>query len=376
VAFNRDLFSEPQTSSTGPLGWVEPSVHWFTESTRPEAVASRRNVNRWYADFPDPDGRLGARLRSEVNADHYQSLDELYLHFLLTRRHTDVRYEEGGVGPDFRLYDKGKLIAGVEVASLFQQSEWTVEQARHSRLADAVNMRLLPTAGYFVDFQFEAAPQDPAPRHFVGWLRREVDRLPPHHQLALGADQSGNVPTAIYVKDEVRIRVRFIPMRAGAQALTDPDARIVGMGPAVGGMVLAASRLKERIGAKAGGRYDLGDSPFLVAVGVHDTVCSDDQVVEGLYGGESVVLASGDLIRRNDGLFGIDAGKPSGRQSRLSAVAIISMFRAWKPDETDVALLRNPYASRPWPGNGLPATREFGVVDSCAAQLTLGWKQT
>ena len=105
------LFGDPDEERVTPLGRVEPAVHWLTESTRPEAAASRQTVNRWYASFPDADGTFGERLRSEADVDHHQALDELHVHHLLTRHHDDVRYEEGGVGPDFRIYDGGICVA-------------------------------------------------------------------------------------------------------------------------------------------------------------------------------------------------------------------------------------------------------------------------
>ena len=110
-----DLFAEPSVARTLALGRVEPAVHWFTESTRAEASASRETVNRWYREIDDADGRFAQRLRSEIDVDHYQALDELHIHHLLRTRHEDVRYEEGGVGPDFRVYDAGTCVGAVEV---------------------------------------------------------------------------------------------------------------------------------------------------------------------------------------------------------------------------------------------------------------------
>lgn len=61
-------------------------------------------VNRWYSAFPDSDGSFARRIKSEKDTEHYQALDELYVHDLLHQQHDDVRYEEGSIGPDFRLY--------------------------------------------------------------------------------------------------------------------------------------------------------------------------------------------------------------------------------------------------------------------------------
>lgn len=247
------LFAEPESERTRPLGWLEPAVHWLTESTRPEAVASRTTINAWYEGFPDPDGRFAARLRSEVDVDYYQVLDELYVHHLLKQRHDDVRYEEGDVGPDFRVYRDGDRIAGVEVLSLFQPKDWTDDQRQHARIADDLCARVPPTAGYFVDLRLVQADRDPAPRRFAHFIRQRLDELPPYDQIALPVRPSGNdLPSAVYEADGIRVAVRFLPMNPGAASLTDPDARIVGMGAPIGGEVTTAARLRQRVKRKLG----------------------------------------------------------------------------------------------------------------------------
>jgi hypothetical protein len=67
----------------------------------------------------------------------------------------------------------------------------------------------------------------------------------------------------------------------------------------------------------AGAGYDIGDVPFVVAAGVHDTVCSDDQVTEALHGGQSVVIPARTLLRRNDGVSGVDEERQYGRHRHL-----------------------------------------------------------
>jgi hypothetical protein len=54
------LFDEPTQERAGPLGWIEPTLRWFSESTTPEAVACRQTVHGWYKDFPDVDGEFAA----------------------------------------------------------------------------------------------------------------------------------------------------------------------------------------------------------------------------------------------------------------------------------------------------------------------------
>ena len=93
------LFPEPETTFTRPLANLEPNVVWLQQSTEPAAVAARALLNTWYQDFPDPSGKLAAKLTSTNDDVYYGALDELYVHHCLRTVESDVRYEEGGQGP-------------------------------------------------------------------------------------------------------------------------------------------------------------------------------------------------------------------------------------------------------------------------------------
>ena len=209
----------PASPARGALGWVEPSVHWFTEITRDIAVGSRANVNHWYANFPDPDGAFAARLQSETDSEHLQAVDELLVHHLLSQRWGDVRYEEKGSGPDFRIYDSsGCYVGGIEVASRFERVDWSAEQRRYGRLADAVNDRIKPTAGYFLRLEIEG-DRDPTARKVVPFLNRHLASLPdPDH---LAPTNRANVRTEIYDEDGVRV----------ARSPSCPWHQVLGEGP-------------------------------------------------------------------------------------------------------------------------------------------------
>lgn len=332
-------FSDPRSSRTQPLSWNEPHVHWFTDITRPEAATSRDVVNSWYRDFPDRDGRLLRRLRSQRDTEHFQAIDELYVHHLLREGHEDVRHEEGDGAPDFRVYERGALLAAVEVVSLFQPDVWEADERRHARLADQLNVRVRPTAGYWVDFDIEYADRDPPPGPFASFVRLEVAKLPPHEQ--------GTTFCASYNPPGIQITVTFIPMAVGSPLKSDPSATIVAAGGGGGGLVTAAQRLKDRVSSKAGGRYEIEGVPFAVAVGVHDWSCTNDQVHEALYG----PTADG------TSLFGVDKERPEGRYTRLSAVVVVADLHVWEPDAADVAVYDNSHARRRLPDSLLAAVR-------------------
>ena len=371
-----DVFPEPVNPREGALGWVEPSVHWYTEVTRPEAVASRRNVNKWFRQFPaDARDVLRTRLQSETNVDHLSALDELFVHHLLRRRFDEVRYEEGGRGPDFRLYRQGELIAAVEVASLFMRQDWDEANRRFGQIADELNKRVRLTR-YFVRFEPQVLTRQPRIRQLAAFVARTVEALPNPAAVVDAASAAASMrdvlPTAVYEEPGVRLRFEFLPRRAE----TEPhaDDRIVGMGPMTGGWVNSGARLKATLTAKAGGRYDLGDAPFIVGVASHDPFCSISEIEAALYGSERVTIPTGELTRGADGLFGFDRQRRTGRNTRVSAVWIVDGFMAWNPEGVRLLRLDNPYAAWSATDDLIPANFTFGVVERDAGVMRLDWK--
>jgi hypothetical protein len=347
-------------------------VHWYTESTRPEAVLARSQLNEWYCGFDDPDDKFAARLRSEVDADHLQAIDELYVHQLLRLRWEDVRYEEGGVGTDFRIYEAGRPFVAVEVLSLFQRQDWSDQQVTHWRIADSINARLSPTHGYFVRMKVQQADRDPSPKRLTKFLREGLSGLPSYEELAGRVSSRADLPSAHYAEDGVSIEVSFVPMRAGAAADLDDDTRIIGIGAITGGMVNSGERLKDRIAAKAGGRYDIA-VPFLIAVGIHDSFCSAEQVMDALYGKGAVEVATSSWTRRHDGLFGVDRVRANGRHTRVSAIAAIKGLYIGRDESPNLAVYDNPLALMPWPTDALPFARRFGIRESAPEGFTMDW---
>src|SRR5690349_11228009 len=127
-------FPETASCRDGLMGWAEPTVNFYLKSTRPVAGAARATISYWDSRFPDPNVAIRGGIRSAKGAVHEGALDELFVHERLIRN-AKVCYEEGGKGPDFRMYRGSEYLAGVEVLSLFMRKDWSDEQARHDRLA-------------------------------------------------------------------------------------------------------------------------------------------------------------------------------------------------------------------------------------------------
>lgn len=367
------LFPEPATPRTTQMGWGEPRVHWLSECTTPDAVSARATVNAWYDDFPDHGGRLAQHLRSTTDVAHLQALDELFVHHLLRQRHQDVRYEEGGVGPDFRVYQGGRCVLAVEVATQFLKKDWKSDHQRHNRLIDEVNRRVRPTHGYFVSLDIAVDSSEPAPNHFARWLVMQLESLPPHSEVV--DNDPRTIPIRAYEHNGARVTVRFLAMKTDARAKVDPDARIVGIGKPIFGYVNSGERLKNIVSDKGGDRYHITGIPYVVAVGNRDEFLSDDQVLDGLYGSTALVVGHRDpsqatLVERNDGLFAYDGRAQRRRHRRISAVALFGAIGTWDPSSVDVALYENPEPALPLDDGLFPAGRRFGFV----SEVTLGWR--
>jgi hypothetical protein len=364
------LFPEPATPSIGPLANLEPHVVWLQRSTQPEAVAARRRVNAWYQDFPDPDGQLVAKLTSPRDEVYFGALDELYVHQVLRRVEPDVRYEEGGQGPDFRVYRGGRQVLAVEVLSLFLRPEWARQARRHGELTDRLNKTFRPQ-GYFL--HVEVLVQDQSrnlPLKSLTTAAAAFLEELPEPQVATAAYGSGQpLPWRDVERDGIYVRFEALPMKPNAASLTDPDARIVGMGPLIGGPVDSHERLKERLNGKRKKPYVLDPSvPYVLAVGNHDPFCNDWQLLMAMYGRDwEALLAARAPLWQDElkfrGFFGIDKGE-ARYHTRFSAVAVINgSVLIHDRRAMQWLVFDNPHARVRLPDGLLPATHRFQALD-------------
>jgi hypothetical protein len=161
------------------------------------------------------------------------------------------------------------------------------------------------------------------------------------------------------------VRFEALPMKPNAASLTDPDARIVGMGPLIGGPVDSYERLKERLNGKRKKPYILDpDVPYVLAVGNHDPFCSDWQLLMAIYGRdwEALIGGRGPLWQHElkfRGFFGIGTAE-TPYHTRFSAVAVIDgSVLCHHPSAMHRLVFDNPHARVRLPDGLLPTTHRF-----------------
>jgi hypothetical protein len=317
------------------------------ESARPEAVVAREWINAAYGLFPDPTGELAGRLLSTDDVQHASALDELYVHDRLVRNGRIV-HEEGGVGPDFRIYRDEEYVGAVEVCSLFESKEWAAEQKRHARIIDELNRRI-PLEAWFVHFEVVRLDRQPSVNRLVAWVTARIAELP--RGSAEAADPL--TPWVTYRATGVELQFRF--RRRRSSFAPEPTDRIVGIGPFMGGFVDSFLRLRSALEKKVQRRYDTRGKPFAIFVGAWDWACTHDQFEDALLGNEQVVLNSGDLERANNGFFGRNRERPSGKHEQVSCVFALRSWRPWQPDNQQILRFDNPFASVHFPDDLLTA---------------------
>jgi hypothetical protein len=361
------VFVEPEIPFDGPIGWAEAPVNFLIKSSRPAACLARKTINDWYSRFPDPDGKFRARLTSQKGTGHQVALDELYVHEHLTRS-AKVSYEEGGTGPDFRIYQGTEYLGAVEVLSLFMAADWSGQQDRHSRIADELNKRLTLDR-WFIGFEIIRLDRDPSFAKLASWVNREITSLP------VAPETESMTRAATYSAKGIQLDFSFSRCEPRPAGTRD---RIVAAGPVIGGLVRSGGRLLVALTKKAGGRYELRNAPLALCVGVHDPFCDLDELETAIYGHVQYayqVGGSGEVnrSRAHDGFFGRTPRPREGKNRRVSCVFAVCNWFPWTSEKSVILRFDNPFADHPFPENLLPAAAQVTRVQKDRPGITFDW---
>ncbi|MFI5936271.1 hypothetical protein [Actinoplanes sp. NPDC051494] len=363
----RQVFDEPKVRRDRGLSGAEPAVTWFAEVTRPAAVEGRRIINEFYARFADTTGRMLDDLRSTDDRRFCSALDELYVHEQLIQ-HYRVGYEQGArTQPDFRLYRDQEYVGTVEVLTLFERDDWEKEARCHAWLEGEIN-RLVPLSTHSLTFDVHSWASTPNVRHLERWLKAALEELKQDPD-ALQRDETGT-PEKRYVGRYAEITFQFHPLPRHFQP-TGQEPSVIG-GPAMGGMIDSAVRLRSRLDAKAG-KYDLDDRPFALVIGVRDSWCTIDEIHEALVGSSAVVIANGQAVRLGDGFFGVGRNNPAGKRKQVSSVFSIHEWFPGGPYLPRTTRFDNPFATHPFPDDALPFQGHWGVKQRDEKRVLADW---
>jgi hypothetical protein len=152
----------------------------------------------------------------------------------------------------------------------------------------------------------------PSINRVAAWVEARIADLP-----SGPADATDPLtPWVTYATDGIQLRFRFRRRRSSSPP--KPTDRIVATGQPMYGFVDSFVRLRSALQKKVPKRYDTRRKPFGIFVGAWDSACTTDQFEDAFLGNEQLLINSVGIKRANNGFFGRNRERPSGKHQGLS----------------------------------------------------------
>jgi len=250
------------------------------------------------------------------------------------------------------------------VMALAQRADWTAEERQQGLIVDAIDERVKDGRGYMLDIVELRVSAPPSLNALARFVDQFLAGLPPAAEVRALLEAGGPLPTTAYQAPGIYMEMAALPLRKPLEP-DEEGSRIVGMGPATGGMVNSGIRLKKALRDKRAGNYEVGDSPYVVAALIRDPFCTTDQWMNALYGPDRLSLRPDDPIALSlpaevQGMYGRDPRTKIARATGTSSVLIIEKHGPLAGG-LHVFRLDNPNARVPLPHDALPYSRRFAA---------------
>jgi hypothetical protein len=323
-------------------------------------------MNEWFHEVPaDKAVRLREDFSSRGETQVEAAFLELLLHAAFVRTPLEVEIEPGrsaGRQPDFRCWPAGREDAEflVEARIVGDPPSRRARDKRLKRAFDDLNRAAPQGFSLWIRIVQEgkATPGGAELRRLIlPWLA-SFDRRTLRAALEAGTRQV--LPT-----QEFRVRDWVFLVEAwpwSDQALANDRRRLVGVEPARTGFGASTREFANALKSKKG-RYEVGERPYVIALGNTHAFQSHDDALDVLYGSEVVQFTVEDeepraarIIRAPDGLF-----RPH-RNRRVSAGLHVPHLAPWTIGRYEPELWINPFGRHPL-SIGIPWAVEMRLID-------------
>jgi len=365
------LFDEGSRTGIGPKTESEPIFDYYNRSARPAVILLRKILESWFERFPGAEQKnLRERFRSPRKPNHLGAFFELYIHELFVRMGFELRAHpsvRSTSQPDFVACSQGENKFYIEATTAGLPSE--TEQGQNARMGivyDAINS--IESPNFFLELEIIGAPNTPPPtRELRRGLTEWLASLNPDHIAHLYSDnRQSDVPTLDWNHDGWNLLFR--PRPKSLQLRGRPGVRPIGIRMPEGGWLNTGFEIRRAIETKWK-KYGELERPLIVAVNYIGFHCDDTDVMDALYGQESVVVTfthGGGYTERNQRKpNGVWWGKNGPRKNGVSGVLIANQLGPWSMASETPELFHNPWASR-------PLSRSLSCLPQCIADLGTG----
>jgi hypothetical protein len=316
------LFDEIDRTDGSPARRTEDSFRFLNRAGGAVWDRIRSHLETWYAAFPDSDRDLRRRFRSRDPRQHYAAWWELYLHGVLTALDYELTVHPeipGTKGHPDLLAERGDESFYVEGVTVFSG----IVSLRPNGPLQAAVMDLIDTVDasqFMVGLQFARSGSSmPKRSDITGPIEAWLATLDADALLASAETGVLAAPTTIEF-GEWAVALRPIPRSSRFRGC--PDNRLIGIGPAVGGVTNDVQKLRAALTRKKG-QFGTPDKPLLVAALPINGFIGDHVVESALFGSEAVRFnietRATSLVRSPDGVW---IGKRGPAAKRISAVLI------------------------------------------------------
>ncbi len=337
----------------------ESTFEYLNRSARPTVVVFRKMIEGWFDRFRAGGKEdLRKRFRSPKESNHTGAFFEIYLHELCSRLGFELDPHPEILGcsthPDFVVKNRGANQFYLEaiIAGLPSQQEEGAD-ARMGIVYDAINT--IESPNFFLRLEIRGAPASAPPtqklRHdLTAWLAS----LNPDDVLHLS---SADLRTPRFIWQHEGWNLLFTPIPKSARLRGRPGVRPIGVRVPQGGWMNTHGEIRKAIEGKAK-KYGELQLPFVVSVNVVGDHCDNIDILNALYGDESILVTQaidGRLTERpSRKLNGAWLGRHGPRNLGVSAVLVFAGLSPWTMGVTTPELFHNPWARYPFPVSSWP----------------------
>lgn len=342
-----------------------------------EVAHARIELERLISQYPDDNGTLAKRLRSEppegINNDFYAALTQLLIYDRLTHHSCQVTADEQLTGNakryDFAVRAKSERSCAIECATIATQPGWQEWDSSMAVLVDLVNDTL--SSSQFLITLWVHGDQPNAEERSLILDRIESALAEAETDLADNISVEGR-RLEFSVPSGAEIHVGFHQTDG-----TEGRDRIVGSWNLAGGLTKGELRLRGRLNNKYPAQYQV-DTPFVVALGLAAHDIGDSTVKAALYGMEQVRIRLDDESssewtgRDTSGFFCATPAKAGN--ARVAGVLVIpNVWNALFASGWELDYYENPHSADSIDPRDLGVDRIFGVISRDATGATLDW---
>jgi hypothetical protein len=346
--------TQVESIGTRPRNNAEPIFDYFNRTARQDVLAIKNVLEQWFEQFPE-NGKadVRGRFRSD-DLGNRSAFFELYLNELMARLdygvevHPDIQEP---THPDFLLRRGAVPEFYLEAKITTDSKEKAGQQRRMDQVYDSLNR--LRSPDFFLALRIRGAPATPPPgarlradlERWIGTLNwDEVRRL-----WDVGGFEA--LPSHSWEHEGWSLLIQPVPKSNESRG--SADVRPIGLTmPLTVSVVTSDEDVKDAVEEKS--KYGNLRLPLVVAINISSDFCSRYDVINGLFGHETIIFGPRGTApggRLHDGAWD---GPNGPRNSEVSAVIVYRQLEAWNMKEREPWFIHNPWALNALSPNSLP----------------------